>query len=205
MTVSIATGPVRLRRRAQLLVWATITWNTIEAAVAIAAGAAANSAALLSFGLDATVEVSAALVALWYLRGVDDERGRRAARLIGVSFWALAAWVSYDAITDLVARSAPDRSRVGIAMTALSLLVMPVLARAKRHNARQLGSKALEAEAAETRLCAWISAFALAGVGLNAVAGWWWADPVAALVIAAVAAREGREAWNGELDEDGCC
>lgn len=204
MTATVA-QQAPLRRRAQLLVWATIGWNTVEALVAIAAGAAANSAALLSFGLDATVEVSAALVALWYLRGVDDERGRRAGRLIGASFWALASWVTYDAATDLVAGTEPDTSLVGIAMTALSLLVMPVIARAKMANAHALGSKALQSEAAETRLCAWISAFALAGVGLNAAFGWWWADPIAALVIAAIALREGLEAWRGELGEDGCC
>ena len=205
MTVAIDLGSRALRRRAELLAWATIGWNTVEAVVAIGAGAAAGSAALVSFGLDSTVEVSAALVALWYLRGAGDERGRRAGRLIAVSFWALAGWVGYDAVTDLVQASRPETSTVGIAMTSLSIVVMPLLARAKRHNARALGSKALESEAAETRLCAWISTFALAGVTLNALAGWWWADPIAALVIAAVAIREGREAWSGEFDEESCC
>jgi divalent metal cation (Fe/Co/Zn/Cd) transporter len=205
----IATAPAgtaRLRRKAQLLVWATIAWNAVEAVVALTAGTAASSGALVSFGLDAIVEVSAAVVALWYLRGVDDERGARAGRLIAVGFWSLAAWVSFDAVTDLVARDRPDVSVVGIVMTSLSVVVMPNLARLKRRNAQALGSRTLLSESNETMVCAYLSAAVLVGLLLNATLDWWWADPVAALVVAVVAAREGLEAWKGELlDEGGCC
>ncbi len=195
-----------LRRRARLLVWATIAWNTVEAVIAISAGAAASSGALVSFGLDSTVEVSAALVALWYLRGDDDERGERAGRLIGISFWALAAWVTFDAVTDLVAGDRPDISIIGIALTGVSVIVMPALAIAKRRTGERLDSHALVAESNETLVCAYLSVAVLIGLGLNAVAGWWWADPIAALVVAAIAAHEGLEAWRGELlEEGGCC
>ena len=194
-----------LRRRARVLVWATIAWNTVEAVIALTAGAAAGSGALVSFGLDSTIEVSAALVALWYLRGVDDERGDLAGRLIGVSFWALAAWVSVDAVTDLIAGDRPDTSTVGIALTAVSVVVMPALAVAKRRTGERLDSHALVSESNETLVCAYLSVAVLVGLVLNAVAGWWWADPAAALVVAAIAAHEGREAWRGELLEDGGC
>lgn len=194
-----------LQRRARLLVWATIVWNTVEAVVALAAGAAASSGALVSFGLDSTIEVSAAVVALWYLRGESEEREQRAGRLIGVSFWALAAWVTFDAVTDLVAGDQPDVSAVGLVLTGVSVVVMPALAIAKRHTATALGSSALAAESNETMVCAYLSAAVLAGLGANALFGWWWADPVAALVVAAIAANEGREAWRGELLEDGGC
>jgi len=194
----------RLRRRARLLVWATIGWNTVEAVVALTAGSIAGSAALFSFGLDSTVEVSAALVALWYLRGVDDARGAQAGRLIGASFVALAAWVTFDAVGDLVAGAESDRSVVGIVMTALSLAVMPILARAKRRTGQALGSKALVSESNQTSVCAYLSAAVLVGLVLSGL-GWSWADPVAALVVAAIAAREGVEAWRGELGADGCC
>ncbi len=197
---------VSLRRRARLLVWATIAWNTVEAFIAIGAGAAASSGALVSFGLDSTIEVSAALVALWYLRGHEDERGERAGRLIGLSFWALAGWVSFDAVGDLVTGDQPDVSAVGIALTGVSVIVMPALAIAKRRVGALLGSGALVAESNETMVCAYLSVAVLAGLSLNALFDWWWADPVAALVVAAIAAREGLEAWRGELlEEGGCC
>lgn len=200
------TGQPALRRRARLLVWATIVWNTVEAVIAIGAGAAASSGALVSFGLDSTIEVSAALVALWYLRGDDDERGERAGRLIGVSFWALATWVTFDASTDLLTGDRPDTSTVGIALTAISVVVMPALAVAKRRTGERLASSALVAESNETLICAYLSVAVLLGLSLNAALDWWWADPVAALVVATIAAREGLEAWRGELlDEDGCC
>lgn len=196
----------RLRRRSRLLVWATIAWNVVEAVVAIGAGAAASSGALVSFGLDSTVEVSAALVALWYLRGEQDERGVLAGRLIGVSFWMLAAWVTFDAVGDLVTGDRPDVSTAGIALTASSVLIMPALASAKRRVGRALGSNALVAESAQTLVCAYLSVAVLAGLSMNAVMGWWWADPVAALVVAAIAVREGLEGWRGELlEEGGCC
>lgn len=196
----------QLRRRARLLVWATIVWNAVEAVVAIGAGAAASSSALISFGLDSTVEVSAALVALWYLRGEDDERGGLAGRLIGLTFWALAAWVTFDAVTDLVNGDRPDASTVGIVLTAVSVVVMPTLALAKRRTGAALGSSTLVAESNETMVCAYLSVAVLIGLLANSIAGWWWADPIAALVVAAIAAREGLEAWRGELlEEGGCC
>lgn len=195
-----------LRRRSRLLVWATIVWNSLEAVVAISAGAIASSGALISFGLDSTVEVSAALVAVWYLRGDDDERGALAGRLIGVSFWLLATYVTFDAVTDLVLRERPEVSTVGMVLTALSVIVMPSLAIIKRRTGAALGSSALVAESRETMVCAYLSVAVLLGLAANAALGWWWADPVAALVVAAIAAREGIEAWRGELlEEGGCC
>lgn len=201
-----ATVDGRLRRRAQVLVWLTIAWNAVEAVVALTAGAAAGSGALISFGLDSTIEVSAALVALWYLRGEAEEREALAGRLIGLSFWALAAWVSFDAVTDLIGSERPDTSVVGIALTAVSVVVMPALAITKRRTGERLDSSALVAESSETMVCAYLSVAVLVGLVLNATVGWWWADPVAALVVAAIAAREGLEAWRGELlEEGGCC
>ena len=202
---STTTDTATLQHRARLLVWATILWNSVEAVIAIGAGAAASSGALVSFGLDSTVEVSAAVVALWYLRGDSEEREERAGKLIALSFWALAAWVTYDAVSDLVTGDRPDTSTVGLALTAVSVVVMPALAIGKRRTASALGSSALAAESNETTVCAYLSVAVLAGLALNAWLGWWWADPVAALVVAAIAAREGREAWSGELLEDGGC
>ena len=200
------TADTALRRRAELLVWATIVWNAVEAVVALTAGAEASSGALVSFGLDSTIEVSAAIVALWYLRDASDERETRAGRLIGVSFWALAAWVTFDAVTDLVARDRPDVSVVGIVLTAVSVVVMPTLAITKRRIGSRLGSSALVAESNETMVCAYLSVAVLVGLAANALSDWWWADPIAALVVAAIAAREGLEAWRGELlDDGGCC
>lgn len=208
-TVSAATvdacATPALRHRSRWLVRATITWNVVEAVVAVTAGLAAGSAALLGFGLDAAVEVSAAVVALWYLRGAGDERGRLAGRLIGLSFGALALWVTVEAGSDLLTAARPEASRLGIVLTAVSVVVMPVLAVAKRRTARALGSRALVAESAQTAVCAYLSAAVLTGLVLNAAFGWWWADPVAALVIAVVAAREGVEAWSDGVGEDGCC
>lgn len=191
----------RLRRRARLLVLATVTWNVVEACVAVTAGAAAGSAALVGFGLDAAVEVSAAVVTLWYLAGADEDREHRALKLIALSFFALAAYVSVDAIRDLVSDSEPDASIVGIALAVLSLMVMPALARAKRRNGEALHDRTLIAEAIQTKLCTYLSVILLAGLGLRATLGWTWADPIAALVIALLAVREGREAWEGE----DCC
>lgn len=202
---SATTDTSTLQRRARLLVWVTIVWNTVEAVVALAAGAAASSGALVSFGLDSTIEVSAAVVALWYLRGESEEREERAGRLIGLTFWALAAWVTFDAVTDLIVGDRPDVSAVGLVLTGVSVIVMPALAVAKRRTADELGSSALAAESNETMVCAYLSVAVLAGLGANALFGWWWADPVAALVVAAIAANEGREAWRGELLEEGCC
>ncbi len=199
-TAEVATA-TRLRRRAVLLAWATIGWNTIEAVIAIVAGARAGSLALVGFGLDSTIEVGSAAVILWQFAGVEEQRERRALRLIGVSFFALAAYVSVQAVFDLATASEPDTSRVGISLAALSLVVMPVLAQAKRRTGRALGSVTVTADSRQTWLCTYLSAVLLLGLVLNAALGWWWADPIAGLVIAALALREGREAWSG----DACC
>ena len=189
------------RRRGIRLELFTVSWNAIEAVVAIAAGAAASSVALIGFGLDSVVEVSAALVVLWQFVGIAEERERRALRLIGASFFLLAAYVAVSSLRDLITGSEPDASAVGIVLTAVSLVVMPALAWAKRRAGEQMGSRTLVADSTQTRLCAYLSASTLAGLAANAVFGWWWADPIAALVIAGVALREGREAWRG----DTCC
>ena len=201
--VSVA-SPRTLERRAVWLAWATVAWNVVEAVVAIGAGAAAGSIALVGFGLDSTVEVMSALVIVWQFRGVGAERERRALKLIAVSFFALAAYVTIQAIIELASVSEPSESMVGIGLASASLVVMPVLARAKRRNGALMGSVTVLADSNQTKLCVYLSAVLLAGLVLNATVGWWWADPVAALVIAALAANEGREAWRGETCDD-CC
>ena len=200
---------LHLRRRASWLVWATIAWNTVEAVVAIVAGALAGSIALIGFGLDSTIEVFAASVAVWFLRD-HETREQRALRLIAVSYFVLTSYVVVEAARDLLSDSEASRSTAGLAIAALSVIVMPLLARAKRHTGRELGSDALVAEANQTRLCAYLSIILLVGLGLNATIGWWWADPVAAIGIAVLAAREGRQAWRGDLccapaHQDDCC
>lgn len=197
-------------RRAQHLTWLTIGYNVAEAGVAILAGIAAGSVSLLGFGLDSTVEVSTGLVLAWRLRqerrgGCMTDYDRRAQRLIAVCFGALAAWVGYEAIGQLAAREEPSVSVPGIVVAGLSVILMPLLARAKRRLAPALGSQAVVSEARQTELCAWLSAVLLVGLVANAALGWWWADPVAALAIAAIAAREGVEAWRAESLDDTCC
>lgn len=198
----------RLQRRALALAGLTIAWNVVEAVVAIAAGIAAGSIALVGFGFDSTVEVLSAWVVVWQLRaelsgGYDEDRERRALRLIGVTFFVLAAYVSVEAVRDLFFIDAEAaESVVGITLAALSLIVMPVLALAKRRTADQLGSPTLRADSTETLLCAWLSVTLLLGLVLNATVHWWWADPLAALVIAGLAAREGLEAIQGDEDHD---
>ena len=176
-------------------------WNAVEAAVAIAAGVGAASIALIGFGLDSIVEVSSALIVLWQFFGIPEAREHRALRLIGGSFFALAAYVTVSAVYDLATASKPEASSVGIALTAVSLVVMPTLAWAKHRAGRQMGSNTLIADSKQTSLCAYLSASTLAGLAANAAFGWWWADPLAALVIAWFAISEGREAWRG----DTCC
>ncbi len=191
----------RLRRRAIWLAWATIGWNTVEAVVAIAAGAAAGSVALVSFGLDSTIEIASAAVIIWQFSGLDEQRERRALRLIGASFFVLAAYVAVQALVDLASSNQPDTSLVGIVLAATSLIVMPTLAVAKRRTGTQLGSVTVTADGRQTMLCSYLSAVLLVGLALNATVGWWWADPIAALIIAGLAVNEGIEAWNG----DTCC
>ena len=186
------------------MAWATIVWNVVEAVVAIVAGAAASSIALVGFGLDSTVEVMSAVVIVWQFRGLAEDRERRALKLIATSFFALAAYVSVQAIIDLLQGSEPESSNVGIGLAIASLLVMPLLARAKRRNGDAMGSATVVADSNQTQLCTYLSAILLAGLILNATAGWWWADPIAALGIAVLAVNEGREAWRGEICDDGC-
>ena len=178
-----------------------------EAVVAIVAGAVASSIALVSFGLDSTVEVLSASVIVWQMtRDVPEDREARALRLIAISFFALATYVSVQAFFDLLTTSEPDTSKVGIILDAVSVVVMPVLAALKRRNGQRLRSTSVVADSRQTMLCTYLSAVLLIGLLLNATVGWWWADPLAALVIAALAFHEGREAWRGDhcCDDDVC-
>jgi divalent metal cation (Fe/Co/Zn/Cd) transporter len=195
----------RLRRRGFWLEYASMAWMTAEAAVAITAGILASSIALTGFGLDSVIEFFAAAVVVWQLRGEEGEeaeegedREARAVRLIGATFFALAAYLTVEAVRDLAGHARPASSPAGLAIAAAALLVMPALAFAKRRTGQALGNQALIADSAETALCALTSAAALTGVGLSTGAGWWWADPAAALAIAALAAREGLESWRGD-------
>ena len=191
-----------LVRRARLLAAASVAYNVAEAVVAISSGRVADSTALVGFGLDSTVEVMSGLVILWQFgHAVPEEREHLARRLIAVSFFALAAYVTVESVRAVVARDQPDTSVVGIALAALSLAVMPLLSRWQRRTGRELGSGAVVADGTQTLLCTYLSAVLLVGLLANALLGWWWLDPVAALVIAAVAVREGRSNWRG----DACC
>jgi divalent metal cation (Fe/Co/Zn/Cd) transporter len=190
----------RLERHAVLLAWATITWNVLEAIVAIGAGLVASSIALVGFGIDSSIEVFAATVVLWRMRGLGEEREQRALKLIALSFFALAAYVTVESVRDLLGATESDTSPVGIGLAVASLIVMPLLAAAKRRVGTALGNRTVTADAAETQLCAYLSAILLAGLLLGAV-GIGWADPIAALAIACLAVREGLEAWRGE----DCC
>lgn len=187
------------RTRALWLAWATVAWNVVEAVVSVWAGLGASSTALVGFGIDATIEVFAAGVVIWQLTDPDlaEHRERRALRLIGVSFFLLAAYIVIESLRDLVTAAPPESSIAGIVITSLSLLVMPVLALAKRRVGRAMDSPVVLADAQETLLCTWLSAIVLVGLALNAALGWWWADPVAALGVAWLALREGLEAWSG--------
>ena len=191
-----------LGRRAQLLAGASVIYNLFEAAVAISAGALASSIALVGFGLDSLIEVGSGLVILWQFRHpLPETRERQALRLIAVSFFALATYVAVESGRTLLGDTTPDASRLGIGIAIASLMVMPFLSWAQRRTGRELGSGSVVADSKQTLLCTYLSAVLLAGLVLNATLGWSWADPVAGLVIAAVAVREGLEAWRGE----NCC
>ena len=191
-----------LRRRVRLLVAATITYNVVEAVVALTAGTIASSVALIGFGLDSVIEVSSAAAVAWQFAGSDPQRRERTAlRVIGWSFFVLAAYVTVEAVRALLGAAEAERSVVGIVLVALSVVIMPLLSRAQRRAGRELGSASAVADSKQTLLCAYLSAAVLVGLVLNAVLGWWWADPVAALVLAVLAVREGRAAWRGDL----CC
>lgn len=192
-------GLARLQRRAFRLEYATMAWMVAEAAVAITAGVIASSIALVGFGLDSVIELFSAAIVVWQLRGDSEARETRAVRLIGVTFFALAAYLAAESISDLVSHARPEQSVAGLAVTAAALIVMPGLAVAKRRTGQALSNRTLIADSAETAFCAFTSAAALLGVGLNTWLGWWWADPAAALCIAGLALREGIETW--EKDE----
>jgi cation diffusion facilitator family transporter len=187
----------------------TVGWNVFEGLVAIGAGLASGSVALVAFGLDSLVETTSGVILIWRLRveqaGAGDERveqvERRAERLVGLAFLVLAAYVSFESVRTLLAAEAPAGSPVGIALTAVSLALMLWLARAKRRVGEALGSRALIADSEQTRACWYLSAATLAGLVANAALGWWWADPLAALAIAVLLVREGLEAIRGEGDD----
>lgn len=194
-----------LTRRIRLLVAATITYNVIEAIVALTAGTLASSTALIGFGLDSVIEVSSAAAVAWQFSARDhavrEAREQRTLRIIAVSFFALAAYVTVDAIRALAGTGDADSSVPGIVIAALSLAVMPFLSAAQRRAGREIGSASAVADSKQTLLCTYLSAVLLVGLVLNATFGWSWADPAAALVIAAIAVKEGRDAWQGK----GCC
>jgi divalent metal cation (Fe/Co/Zn/Cd) transporter len=207
-SISLGPTPARrdaLARRIQLLVAATITYNVIEAVVAITAGTIASSTALIGFGLDSVIEVSSAAAVAWQFSARDhalrEAREKTALRIIAASFFALAAYVTVDAARALTGTGEADRSIPGIVIAALSLVVMPFMSAAQRKAGRDLGSASAIADSKQTLLCTYLSAVLLVGLVLNATLGWSSADPIAALVIAAIAVKEGRDAWQGK----GCC
>ncbi|MGY1946783.1 cation transporter [Nocardia asiatica] len=203
--VGRAPDPARkavLARRIRWLVAATITYNVIEAAIALTEGARVSSTALIGFGLDSVIEVSSAAAVAWQFTGRDPEaREKVALRVIAFSFFALALYVTVDSIRALFGLGEARHSAIGIGLAAASLVVMPVLSAAQRRAGRELGSASAVADSKQTLLCTYLSAVLLAGLLLNSLFGWSWADPIAALVIAAIAVREGVNAWHG----DTCC
>ena len=197
----------RLAARARLLAWAGNAWHLIEFAVAVGAGAAASSTALIGFGMDSLIEVLASSVIIWRFGGRRRESAaaeRRAQQLIAVSFYVLAAYVGAEAVRALVGGDHPGTSWVGIGLAAFTAPTMPLLALAKRRVGTRLNSSATVKEGAQNMLCAYLSVALLVGLAANALFGFWWADPLAGLVIAAAAVREGREAWRGEMCDDWC-
>jgi divalent metal cation (Fe/Co/Zn/Cd) transporter len=208
MTAEVIERP-ELIRRGKLLEYATVGYNSLEGVIAIGSGLIAGSVALVGFGFDSFIEVISGLTLLWRLYADVNEAERerieqRALRIVGWSFLLLAAYVLFDAGKSLIRREAPDESLVGIVLAAASLVVMPLLVRSKRRVAKAIGSKALEADATQTALCTYLSAILLGGLLLNALVGWWWADPVAALVMVPIIVKEGLEGIRGERCEDDC-
>lgn len=200
------TERTRLVKRGRYLEYFTIGYNSLEGLIAVGAGVVAGSIALVGFGFDSLIEVTSGAVLLWRLHAdVDEERRERveaiSLRLVGVCFVVLALYVSYDSIKSLLRREAPDESLIGIVLAAVSLIVMPLLVRAKRNVARSIKSGALMADSKQTELCTYLSAILLGGLLLNALLGWWWADPIAALIMVPIIAKEGLEALRGET----CC
>ena len=203
--VSLGLPPGRrevLARRIRWFVAATISYNVVEAVVALVAGTQASSSALIGFGLDSVVEVSSAAAVAWQFAGRDPEaRETVALKVIACSFFGLAAFVTVDAVRSLLGGGEAEPSTVGLVLAAVSLMIMPLLSYGQRRAGRELGSRSAVADSKQTLLCTYLSAVLLVGLGLNSLFGWSWADPIAALIIAAVAAKEGVAAWRG----DTCC
>ena len=200
----------RLVRRGRYLEYFTIGYNSLEGLIAVGAGLVAGSIALVGFGFDSLIEVTSGAVLLWRLHAdVDEARRERveaiSLRLVGVCFIVLALYVSYDSIKSLLRREVPDESLIGIILAAVSLIVMPLLVRAKRRVARSINSGALMADSKQTELCTYLSAILLVGLLLNALLGWWWADPLAALIMVPIIAKEGIEALRGNTCCDDAC
>ena len=196
----------RLERRARMLAWGGNAWHVVEFAIAVGAGIAAGSVALIGFGIDSVIEVLAGGVIIWLFtggRGSSHSAERRAQQLIAASYAILVAYIGVEAIRDLAGSHHPAVSWIGIGLAAFTAVTMPLLARAKQRVGRKLSSSATVSEASQNMICAYLSVALLVGLLANALAGWWWADPVAALVIAAVAAKEGLESWRGKSCE--CC
>jgi divalent metal cation (Fe/Co/Zn/Cd) transporter len=194
--------PTALQRGIRLE-YLTVAWNLLEGLVSLVAGVMAGSVALVGFGVDSLIETSSGSILLWRLHA--EQRGghvesldKKALRLVGVSFLLLAAYVAWESCASLLKREAPERSIVGIAIAVLSLLVMPLLAKAKRRTAQALSSAALQADSRQTSLCAYLSVILIGGLLLNLAFGWWWADPVAALIMVPIIAKEGYDGWRGE-------
>ena len=202
MSAPLGTRRPTLQRRIRLLVGATITYNVIEAVVALAEGTRVSSSALIGFGLDSVVEISSAAAVAWQFSATDPETREKAAlRFIAMSFFTLAAYVAADAVRSLLGFGEARPSLIGIVLAGASLVIMPVLSFAQRSAGRELGSRSAVADSKQTLLCTYLSAILLAGLVVNGLWGWSWADPIAALGIAAIAVREGLNAWRG----DPCC
>ncbi|HEY4976322.1 MAG TPA: cation transporter [Gaiellaceae bacterium] len=198
---------VRLERRARVLAWGGNAWHLVEFGIALGAGIAASSIALVAFGFDSLIEAFSGLVIVWLFsiqRGSSEQAERHAQQLIATSYFVLAAYIGVESIRDLVAGQRPEVSWIGIGLAAFTAPTMPLLARAKRRVGRKLGSAATVSEAEQNQICAYLSVALLVGLLLNALFGWWWADPAGALVIGAVALNEGLESWRGEGVCDAC-
>lgn len=199
-----------LVKRGRYLEYFTIGYNSLEGLIAVAAGLIAGSIALVGFGFDSLIEVISGAVLLWRLHAdVDEERRERveaiSLRIVGICFVVLAIYVTYDSVKSVIRREAPQESIVGIVLAAVSLIIMPLLVRAKRKVARGINSGALMADSKQTELCTYLSAILLGGLLLNALLGWWWADPVAALIMVPIIVKEGIEGLRGETCcDDGC-
>jgi divalent metal cation (Fe/Co/Zn/Cd) transporter len=197
-TLQLTVNRAQLVRRAQLLAWIGISWHFVEFAIAILAGIAASSIALVGFGIDSGIESIAGFVLIWRFASRHADAERTAQKLIALSFYILAAYVAVEAVRALVTADKADTSWIGIGLAAFTAPTMPLLARAKQRVGHELHSSATVSEAGQTMVCAYLSVALLVGLGANALFGWWWADPAAALVIAAVALREGRSSWRGD-------